>query len=65
MRAGPSRRFEEESEVPARSKSRPPWERKKPKKASSSLSHEQKREAKARARAARRTHPNLVETWPW
>ena len=59
--AGPSRHVEEESGVPTRSKSRPPWERQNPKKASSSLSHEQKRKAKARARAAGRTYPNLVD----
>jgi hypothetical protein len=45
----------------ARSQSRPPWKRTNPKKKSTALSPKQKSEAKARARAAGRNYPNLVD----
>ena len=45
----------------ARSDSRPPWKRKKPKKHSRPLSPKQKSRARARARAAGRKYPNLVD----
>jgi hypothetical protein len=45
----------------ARAQSRPPWKRTNPKKKSTALSPEQKSEAKARARAASRKYPNLVD----
>jgi hypothetical protein len=47
--------------MPSRSDPRPPWKRTSPKKRSKRLSPEQKREARARARAAGRKYPNLVD----
>jgi hypothetical protein len=40
---------------------RPPWKRRNPKKTSTKLSPKQKSEARARARAAGRRYPNLVD----
>ena len=45
----------------SRSDPRPPWQRKNPKKGSKRLSPAQKSEARARARAAGRKYPNLVD----
>ena len=47
--------------MPSRSDPRPPWKRKNPKKRSTRLSPEEKSEARARARAAGRKYPNLVD----
>ena len=40
---------------------RPPWKRKNPKEASTPLTARQRAEARARARAAGRRYPNLVD----
>jgi hypothetical protein len=45
----------------SRSDTRPPWKRPKPDKDSSPLSPKEKDEARARARAAGRRYPNLVD----
>ena len=45
----------------SRSDPRPPWKRKNPKKGGKRLSSEQRREARARAGAAGRKYPNLVD----
>jgi hypothetical protein len=45
----------------SRSEPRPPWKRKNPTKGGKRLSPEQRREARARARAAGRKYPNLVD----
>ena len=45
----------------SRSDSRPPWKRKNPKQRSKPLSPKQRSEARARARAAGRKYPNLVD----
>ena len=45
----------------ARSDQRPPWKRSNPKRKSTSLSPARKAEARARARAAGRKYPNLVD----
>jgi hypothetical protein len=45
----------------SRSDTRPPWKRKNPKKKSKLLSPAQKSEARARARAAGRKYPNLID----
>ena len=47
--------------MPSRAEPRPPWKQKNPKKRSRRLSPEQKSEARARARAAGRKYPNLVD----
>ena len=44
-----------------RSDERPPWKRKNPRKKSATLTAAQRGEARARARAAGRTYPNLVD----
>jgi hypothetical protein len=44
-----------------RSEARPPWKRKNPKKSSTPLSRKPKSGARARARAAGRRYPNLVD----
>ena len=46
----------------SRSDPRPPWKRKNPRKRGKGLSPQQKSEARARARAAGRKYPNLVDT---
>jgi len=45
----------------ARPDDRPPWKLKNPKKKSQTLTPEQRGEARARARAAGRKYPNLVD----
>jgi hypothetical protein len=45
----------------SRSESRPPWKQQNPKQDSTALTPAQKAEARARARAAGRTYPNLVD----
>jgi len=45
----------------SRSESRPPWKQKNPKQDSKPLTPAQKAEARARARTAGRTYPNLVD----
>jgi hypothetical protein len=47
--------------MPSRSDDRPPWKRKNPAKTSTTLTPAQRAEARARARAAGRKYPNLVD----
>lgn len=53
--------FGEEMKMATRSEQPPPWKRKSPKKQSKPLTTKQRAEARARAKAAGRKYPNLVD----